>query len=245
MTSSPSYFAIEYSNDDMMNDNNNGDNVNDVDMDGNDNSVKMDSTDNSVKMDSTDNSVKMDSTDNSVKMDSTDNDVKMNSNDNDVSMAINDNDNDHRPNLGPIEVNDDTVVLNPNYSLIQPEGTGPGLWEDCRDPNPIYKVRKINCRFRIPGTELMEHRKDGKTKVYGGPDDPIFKVKRINCRYRIPGTKLMEHWRDGEKSIGGLGWKPWLTPRRVGKKSRPLPLPTDLKFFDFIHSREMFGSIAD
>ncbi|KAL8688553.1 MAG: hypothetical protein Q9224_004854 [Gallowayella concinna] len=138
---------------------------------------------------------------------------------NDIDMDRNDSDNRDYLSLDAIEENNESVYLDPNYSFDQPVGSGPGLREDSEEPDPIHNVKRINCRFRIPGTELMEHRKDGKTTVYGGPDDPIFKVKRINCRYRIPGTKMMEHWREGEMSICGQGWKPWLTPLSVMKKS--------------------------
>ncbi|KAL8805352.1 MAG: hypothetical protein Q9182_002026 [Xanthomendoza sp. 2 TL-2023] len=142
---------------------------------------------------------------------------------NEVDMDSNNNqntDNNNGDNANDVDMDnddrdDDRPILDPDYSFDQPEGTGPGLQEESWEPNPIYEVRKINCRFRIPGTQLMQHRKDGETKIYGFPDDPIFNVKRINCRYRIPGTRLTEHWRDGKMSICAPGSKPWSTPLRV------------------------------
>ncbi|KAL8736469.1 MAG: hypothetical protein Q9166_000261 [cf. Caloplaca sp. 2 TL-2023] len=68
------------------------------------------------------------------------------------------------PLLEPLEVNVGFREVNWN----QPEGTGPGL-NDLVDPDPIYQVRRINCRLRIPGTNLTAYWENGNPMVTCGP----------------------------------------------------------------------------
>ncbi|KAI4121285.1 MAG: hypothetical protein LQ338_006451 [Usnochroma carphineum] len=56
---------------------------------------------------------------------------------------------------------------NKNFSFNQPAGTGRGLTEE-EDPDPLYKVKRINCRYKVPGTNLVAWTGDpsGKTTYW-------------------------------------------------------------------------------
>ncbi|KAL8664885.1 MAG: hypothetical protein Q9168_007825 [Polycauliona sp. 1 TL-2023] len=69
-----------------------------------------------------------------------------------------------RPDILPIEQNNDPVVWNEDFDLNQPEGTGPGLI-DAQEPDPICSVKRINCRIKIPGTDTWEYWRAGKVVI--------------------------------------------------------------------------------
>ena len=53
-----------------------------------------------------------------------------------------------------------------NFSWQQPEGTGAALHNDEEeDPNPMLNVRWINCRIRVPGSDIIEHHRKGRVEL--------------------------------------------------------------------------------
>ncbi|KAL8856343.1 MAG: hypothetical protein Q9178_007034 [Gyalolechia marmorata] len=73
-----------------------------------------------------------------------------------------------KSDIDPVGYSGDPIVWNDNFSWNQPEGTGHGLANDSRDPDPIYEVKRINCRFKVSGTNTTEYWRNGK-RIFGGP----------------------------------------------------------------------------
>ncbi|KAL8866968.1 MAG: hypothetical protein Q9174_005965 [Haloplaca sp. 1 TL-2023] len=57
-----------------------------------------------------------------------------------------------------------------NFSWQQREGTGAALHDPSPgEPNPVVNVRRINCRIRVPGSDIVEHHRKGRVELCG-PD---------------------------------------------------------------------------
>ncbi|KAL8772453.1 MAG: hypothetical protein Q9209_002404 [Squamulea sp. 1 TL-2023] len=67
-----------------------------------------------------------------------------------------------------IEENQTPIVWNKDFSWDQPKRTKSDFDDDLYDPDPIYEVKRINCRYKVPGTNMTEYWRNG-TMTYGGP----------------------------------------------------------------------------
>ncbi|KAL8916621.1 MAG: hypothetical protein Q9172_006218 [Xanthocarpia lactea] len=84
------------------------------------------------------------------------------------TVSTTDSESESESDIDPVGYDDEPIVWNDNFSWNQPEGTGPGLANDSRDPDPIYEVKRINCRFKVSGTNTTEYWRNGK-RIFDGP----------------------------------------------------------------------------
>ncbi|KAL8789515.1 MAG: hypothetical protein Q9213_001128 [Squamulea squamosa] len=67
-----------------------------------------------------------------------------------------------------IEENETPVAWNHAFDWDQPKRTESESDDDLRDPDPIYRVKRINCRYKVPETNMWEYWRNGKM-IFGGP----------------------------------------------------------------------------
>ncbi|KAL8734469.1 MAG: hypothetical protein Q9181_003172 [Wetmoreana brouardii] len=116
------------------------------------------------------------------------NDENGHDDDGDCTMSVCDSVDDYSDSEIP-------TFWNRRFDWNQRPGTGPGIIEE-RDPDPIYEVVRINCRFKIPGTNWTEYHRGNSTVICGPNTKPWERKKMagkgaVGARLRLRGPRLM------------------------------------------------------